>query len=72
MKIFNQFFLLLISVYRKIISPFLPPTCRFTPTCSEYSQQAFKKYGFLKALYLSVSRISRCHPFNKGGFDPLP
>lgn len=63
--------MLLIRGYQKFISPLLGPHCRFTPTCSEYSYQAFKKYGFFKGLVLSVKRISRCHPFNEGGYDPL-
>ena len=63
--------MLLIRGYQKFISPLLGPHCRFTPTCSEYSYQAFQKYGFFKGLVLSVKRISRCHPFNEGGYDPL-
>lgn len=62
----------LIRFYRKYISPLKRPCCRFTPTCSEYAYQAFSQYGFLKGLYLSVKRILRCHPFHKGGYDPLP
>ncbi len=62
-----------IKFYRLLISPLLPAnTCRFYPTCSEYSLEAFQKYNFLKALWLSIKRISRCHPLNKGGYDPLP
>lgn len=62
----------LIGFYRKYISPLKPPCCRFTPTCSQYAYEAFSKYGFLKGLYLSVRRILKCHPFHKGGYDPLP
>ncbi|MCD6117070.1 membrane protein insertion efficiency factor YidD [bacterium] len=61
-----------IRVYRKIISPGLPSTCRFYPTCSEYSLQAIEKYGAAKGIVLSVKRISRCHPWNPGGYDPVP
>ncbi|MBN1326638.1 MAG: membrane protein insertion efficiency factor YidD [Candidatus Cloacimonetes bacterium] len=72
MNILNKCVIFLISSYRKLISPVLPPSCRFRPTCSEYSLQAFTKYGFIKALNLSVHRILRCHPFHPGGYDPLP
>ena len=61
----------LVRGYQKYISPLKGPTCRFYPTCSQYSIQAFKKYGFLKGLWLTVRRISRCHPFHPGGYDPL-
>lgn len=62
----------LIKVYRLIISPLFPSSCRFTPTCSEYSIEAIKKYGVVKGGILSVKRISRCHPLNPGGYDPVP
>ncbi|MBC2576923.1 membrane protein insertion efficiency factor YidD [Peptostreptococcus russellii] len=61
----------LVRGYQKYISPLKGPTCRFYPTCSQYSIQAFKKYGFLKGLWLTVRRISKCHPFHPGGYDPL-
>ncbi len=64
--------MLLISFYRGFISPLLGDHCRFYPTCSEYSYEAFKKYGFFKGLSLSFKRIIKCHPFHKGGYDPLP
>jgi putative membrane protein insertion efficiency factor len=60
-----------IKFYRHIISPVLPSCCRFTPSCSEYSLEAVKKYGVIKGLYLSFRRILRCHPFNPGGYDPV-
>ncbi|KHE72688.1 membrane protein insertion efficiency factor YidD [Halobacillus sp. BBL2006] len=62
----------LIQFYRKGISPFFPPSCRFQPTCSEYGLEAFRRFGFFKGVYLTVKRISKCHPFHKGGFDPVP
>jgi putative membrane protein insertion efficiency factor len=62
----------LVRVYQLIISPFLPKTCRFYPTCSSYSLEALKKHGILKGSWLSVKRISRCHPGNPGGYDPVP
>lgn len=60
-----------IKLYQKIISPVLPKTCRFYPTCSEYMIQSLEKYGFMKGLSLGVKRIIRCHPFNSGGYDPV-
>ncbi len=63
---------LLVLFYRKIISPFLPRSCRFYPSCSAYSAEALEKYGFAKGMYLSIRRILRCHPRNPGGFDPVP
>ncbi|MBN2644535.1 MAG: membrane protein insertion efficiency factor YidD [Desulfuromonadaceae bacterium] len=63
--------ILLIKFYRNFISPLKIPCCRFFPTCSEYSLQAFSKYGFLKGLFLSVKRILRCNPLFSGGYDPL-
>lgn len=64
--------MLAISFYRRFISPLLPKTCRFTPTCSQYAYLAFEKYGFIKGMYLTVRRLLKCHPFHKGGYDPLP
>jgi len=58
--------------YRKFISPLLPPSCRFTPTCSEYAIQAIKKHGAWKGSWLALWRILRCNPFCKGGYDPVP
>ncbi|MCK4957219.1 MAG: membrane protein insertion efficiency factor YidD [Candidatus Cloacimonetes bacterium] len=71
MRILNNIVLLLIKGYRRFISPMFPPTCKFTPTCSVYSYQAFQKYNFLKALYLSIIRVAKCNPFHPGGDDPL-
>ena len=61
----------LIRVYQRLLSPLLPPSCRFVPSCSEYSYQALQKYGAIKGTALSIWRILRCNPFNKGGYDPL-
>lgn len=61
----------LVRFYQLYISPLKGPTCRFYPTCSSYSIQAFKKYGFLKGLWLTIKRVSKCHPFHPGGYDPL-
>lgn len=61
----------LLRVYKYAVSPLLPPSCRFVPTCSEYAAEAIAKHGFLKGSWLGVKRISRCHPFCTGGFDPV-
>ena len=62
----------LVKLYRKFISPLKPPCCRFTPTCSEYALEAFRKRGFFIGLILTVWRVLRCNPFSKGGYDPVP
>jgi len=62
----------LIRVYQYIISPFIGPSCRFAPTCSEYAVDAVRKYGAAKGLWLGIKRIARCHPWNPGGYDPVP
>ena len=61
----------LIRAYRLFISPLLPPACRFTPTCSEYTMQAIEKYGAMRGAYLGARRLPRCHPFHSGGYDPV-
>jgi putative membrane protein insertion efficiency factor len=65
--------ILIIRFYQNYISKYilLGSHCRFYPTCSQYSLEAYQKYGFLKGTYLTIRRILRCHPFNKGGYDPL-
>lgn len=67
----RKIFILIIKIYKVIISPLLPPSCRFYPTCSEYSVQAFEKYGVIKGGVMSLWRILRCNPLNKGGYDPV-
>ncbi len=62
----------LISVYQTVISPGLPPSCRYVPTCSQYAKEAILKYGIFKGSYLGFRRILRCHPFHAGGYDPVP
>ncbi|WP_369810002.1 membrane protein insertion efficiency factor YidD [Gracilibacillus caseinilyticus] len=64
--------MLLIRFYQQFISPMFPPSCRFQPTCSQYSLECFQRFNVLKASYLSVIRILKCHPFHPGGFDPVP
>jgi len=61
-----------IVFYRKVISPLKPPTCRFYPSCSQYALEAIEKHGAAKGSLLAARRIARCHPFNPGGFDPVP
>jgi putative membrane protein insertion efficiency factor len=61
----------LLGVYKAMISPFLPPACRFEPTCSEYAREAIEKYGALKGTWMGLKRILRCQPFCKGGHDPV-
>lgn len=68
----KTFLLFLIRFYRAYISPLKPPCCRFMPTCSEYALEAVKRYGPWKGMWLSLKRIAKCHPFHKGGYDPLP
>jgi len=62
----------LLRIYKKSISPYLPPSCRFTPTCSEYAMEALARFGFIKGTWLSLKRIGKCHPFHAGGADPVP
>ncbi len=64
--------LILIRFYQKFISPLKPPTCRFYPSCSEYTYQAIARYGLLKGGWLGLKRLRRCHPWNPGGYDPVP
>ena len=71
-KAFSAPFILLIRFYQKCISPYPPASCRFTPTCSQYALEAFRKYGPLKGFRLSLKRILRCHPWGGSGYDPVP
>lgn len=68
----KRFVLWLIKGYRKRLSPLTPPSCRFVPTCSQYALEAVEKYGAAKGLWLALHRILRCHPFHRGGYDPVP
>ena len=65
-------FIFFVKCYKKLISPLLPKTCRFTPTCSSYAIEALQIHGVFKGLYLSIKRILRCNPFCSGGYDPVP
>jgi hypothetical protein len=62
----------MIRFYKRFISPALPPSCRFTPTCSQYTYQAIDKYGVIKGSWMGMKRIARCNPFHPGGYDPVP
>ena len=62
----------LLALYRRYVSPFTPPSCRFTPTCSRYAVDALRRYGLFKGCWLAGWRVLRCNPFNPGGYDPLP
>ncbi|MFN8436306.1 MAG: membrane protein insertion efficiency factor YidD [Cytophagales bacterium] len=64
--------IVLIKIYQYTISPLLPMSCRFSPTCSEYGLQAYGKHNFIKATWLTFNRIRKCHPWGKGGYDPVP
>ena len=68
----KQLALGLIHLYQRAVSPLLPPACRFHPTCSEYAKIALETHGFLRGSALAIRRIGRCHPFNAGGYDPVP
>ncbi len=65
-------FMFLVRGYRRFISPLKPPSCRFTPTCSEYALEAFQKRGAVAGFILTVYRVLRCNPFGRGGYDPVP
>ena len=65
-------FIVLIRAYQRLISPLLPPSCRFTPSCSHYGIEALQKHGLIRGSYLTINRILRCHPWSKGGHDPVP
>ena len=65
-------FIFLIKVWQRTFSQVLPPSCRFTPSCSQYGVEAIQKYGALRGGWLTVKRVGRCHPFNPGGYDPVP
>lgn len=70
----KNFLIFIIKGYQKTISPIISAfgiKCKFYPSCSEYMMQAIKKYGCIKGIYLGVKRLLKCHPFAKGGYDPL-
>lgn len=72
LQILSYPFILVIKFYQFVISPVIGPKCRFTPTCSHYAVEAFKKYGLFKGGWLTIKRISRCRPGGGSGYDPVP
>ncbi len=71
-RLVGVFFIGVVKIYQKILSPHLMPACRYTPTCSEYSIEAIKKYGAFKGGWLAIKRILSCHPWGGHGHDPVP
>ncbi len=68
----QRLLLLLVRFYQLCVSPLIPPRCRYTPTCSQYAIAAISKYGAIKGTYLTIKRLSRCHPWGGHGYDPVP
>ena len=68
----KRLLLLLVQFYRSCISPLLPPSCRYYPTCSAYAMEAIERYGARRGAWMALRRILRCHPFHAGGYDPVP
>ncbi|MBD0401888.1 MULTISPECIES: membrane protein insertion efficiency factor YidD [unclassified Flammeovirga] len=71
-KVFSKILVILVRGYQLLISPYTPSSCRYTPTCSEYTIQALKKHGVKKGGKLAIKRISSCHPWGGSGYDPVP
>jgi putative membrane protein insertion efficiency factor len=71
MAIVRSAVLLLLRGYKWAVSPLLPPSCRYVPTCSEYAMEAVERYGALRGSWMAAARVLRCHPFAKGGYDPV-
>ncbi len=71
MRLPARVLIVLFLAYRCFFSPLLPPACRFIPTCSQYGLDAVRKYGALRGAWLTLRRILRCHPFSRGGYDPV-
>ena len=68
----GRFFVWLISIYQRLISPLIGPCCRFHPTCSEYAKEALESHGLMMGMWLTIKRLSKCHPLGGSGFDPVP
>nr|SPS04572.1 putative membrane protein insertion efficiency factor [Candidatus Nitrotoga fabula] len=68
----RRLFIRLIGLYQYLLSPLMPPTCRFTPCCSQYAREAIEKHGVLRGVWLGMKRVIRCNPWNPGGYDPAP
>jgi len=71
-NLIKKILLMFIRFYQEAISPLLGPSCRFTPTCSQYSYEAITEHGIIKGVYLGIKRILKCNPFFEGGYDPVP
>jgi len=71
-KLLSGFFILLVKVYQYTLSPYIGRQCRYTPTCSNYSIEAFRKHGPFKGLYLTIKRVISCNPWGGHGYDPVP
>ncbi|MBQ6190822.1 MAG: membrane protein insertion efficiency factor YidD [Bacteroidaceae bacterium] len=71
-RLLTTLLILPIRFYQRFISPLTPPSCRFTPTCSQYAIEALRKYGPLKGSWLALRRLLRCHPWGGSGYDPVP
>ncbi|MCM1521437.1 MAG: membrane protein insertion efficiency factor YidD [Muribaculaceae bacterium] len=72
MSLISHLFILPIRFYQCAISPLFPPSCRFTPTCSQYAVEAIRRHGAARGLWLAIRRIARCHPWGGSGYDPVP
>ena len=70
--LFSRLLLFFIYLYQRFVSPLIGPSCRFTPTCSQYAVEAIQKYGPFKGVYLTIRRLLRCHPWGGSGYDPVP
>ena len=68
----DRFFIWLISIYQRLVSPLLGPCCRFHPTCSEYAKEALESHSLVMGIWLTIKRLSKCHPLGGSGFDPVP
>jgi hypothetical protein len=68
----TRILIVLVAAYRYALSPMLGRSCRFHPSCSEYAQEALERHGALRGVWLAVRRIGRCHPWHRGGYDPVP
>ncbi|MBP5392199.1 MAG: membrane protein insertion efficiency factor YidD [Bacteroidaceae bacterium] len=72
LKLLTWLLIMFVRIYQRFISPLTPPSCRFTPTCSQYAVEALQKYGPFKGLWLALKRLLRCHPWGGSGYDPVP
>jgi putative membrane protein insertion efficiency factor len=70
--VISRALVLLVRLYQRLVSPLLPPACRFYPSCSSYAVTALERHGALRGSWLTIRRLGRCHPFHPGGIDPVP